>query len=151
MARLLKLAGLLFVGALVGALIFLPAKDYMAGGTPVGRWLTQSGNLEIEIASCGEALCGTVALVLANQSMSQPGAGMKSAGAPAATGMKILSELTPSGDGEWKGRIYNRENGKTYDCVVGLAAADQLEVRGYVFRPLIGKTQVWTRVTARKS
>jgi uncharacterized protein (DUF2147 family) len=121
------------------------------GGTPVGRWLTQSGNLEIDIASCGKALCGTVVRVLGNQSMSQPGVEVKSADARAALGMKILSELISSGDGEWEGRIYNRENGKTYDCRALLSAPDQLEIRAYVFLSLFGKTQVWTLVTAKKS
>jgi len=148
MTRLLMLAALLFLGTLN----FVPAEAQMApGGTPVGRWLTQSGNFEIDIASCGAALCGTVVRVLGNQSMSQPGVEMKSPDAPAALGMKILTELTPSDDGEWEGRIYNRENGKTYDCRVGLSAPDQLEIRAYVFLPLFGKTQVWTRVLAKKS
>lgn len=148
MTRLLMLAGLLFVGTLN----CIPAQAQTApGGTPLGRWLTQSGNFEIDIAACGKALCGTVVRVLGNQSMSQPGVEMKTGDAQAALGMKILSELTPSGDGEWEGRIFNRENGKTYDCRLGLSVPDKLEVRAYVFLPLFGKTQVWTRVNARKS
>jgi uncharacterized protein (DUF2147 family) len=147
MTRFLMLVGLLFVGAFNG----MPAAaQTAAGGTPAGRWLTQSGNFEIDIASCGKALCGTVVRVLGNQSMSQPGVEAKS-DAQAAMGMKILTDLTPSDDGEWEGQIYNRENGKTYDCIVVLSAPDQLEVRGYKWLTLFGKTQVWTRVKAGKS
>jgi hypothetical protein len=39
------------------------------GGALLGRWLTDNGNLEIEIAPRGAALCGTVTKVLANRSM----------------------------------------------------------------------------------
>lgn len=120
--------------------------------TPVvaleGRWLTESGNLEVEIAPCGEAFCGTVVRVLANRSMSDPSAAMAPADGRPALGMQILSDLKPSGDQQWTGTIYNRENAKTYSCRVTLAAPDRLEVRGYVLLPLIGKTQVWRRVAA---
>lgn len=147
MTRLLSFVGLL----IVGTFICMPAAaQAAAGGTPVGRWLTQSGNFEVDIASCGKALCGTVVRVLGNQSMSQPGVEAK-ADAQAAMGMKILTELTPSDDGEWEGQIYNRENGKTYDCIVVLSAPDRLEVRGYKWFTLFGKTQVWTRVIPGKS
>lgn len=111
-----------------------------------GRWATQSGNLEVEIAPCSNALCGTVVRVIANNSMSKPGAAMAPTDARSPLGMKILSDFKPSGDAEWKGRIYNREDGETYDCVMTLAAPDQLKIRAYKVLPLFGKTQLWRRV-----
>jgi hypothetical protein len=41
-----------------------------AASPPTGRWLTESGNLEVVVAPCAADLCGTVARVLANRSMS---------------------------------------------------------------------------------
>jgi uncharacterized protein (DUF2147 family) len=114
----------------------------------LGRWLTESGNLEIEIAPCGQALCGTVVKVVANRSMAEPGKSMAS-DAPSPLGMKIMTDFTPSGDGEWHGQIFNRENGKTYDCLMSLESTDQLKIRPYVGIPLAGKTQIWRRVVAQ--
>jgi uncharacterized protein (DUF2147 family) len=111
-----------------------------------GRWLTESGNLEVEIASCGPALCGKVVRVLANRSMSDPTRTIQPAEGASPMGLTILSELTPIGVDEWQGRIYNRENGKTYDCRVKKVAPDRLSLRTYVLLPLFGRTQVWTRV-----
>lgn len=115
---------------------------------PNGRWLTEAGTLEIEIAPSGEGLTGTVARVISTRSMS--GAKPEGAAADPSTlmGLKILQNLVPSGKDEWKGTIYNRDNGKTYDCVVTFVPPDQLNVRGYKMLPLFGKTQVWHRVTA---
>ena len=113
-----------------------------------GRWLTASGNLEVEVGPCGAALCGTVVRVLANNSMAAPNATMTPVDARPALGMRILENFTPSGDGEWKGRIYNRENGKTYSCVMALLAPDQLKIRPYIVLPLFGQTQIWRRVAA---
>jgi uncharacterized protein (DUF2147 family) len=111
-----------------------------------GRWLTESGNLEVEFAPCGQALCGTVVKVISLRAMSS--------NAPAPTpdatpllGMKILHDLVPKGEHEWQGRIYNRDNGQTYDCIVTLDGTDQLKVRGYKLLPVFGKTQVWRRVS----
>ena len=148
MTRLFMLAALLLFGALEAIAADAPAAQQTGAA---GRWLTQSGNFEIDIAACGQALCGTVVRVLGNQSMSRPGTEMKPADTKSAMGMKILSELVPSDDGTLQGRIYNRENGKTYDCRVTPLAPDQLEIRAYKFLPIFGKSQVWTRVTSKKS
>jgi uncharacterized protein (DUF2147 family) len=114
---------------------------------PSGRWLTDNGNLEVEIAHCGEVFCGTVVKVLANRSMSGSGE-MAAADKRPPLGMVILKDFAHSGDGEWRGEIYNRENAKTYSCNISLGAPDQLVVRPYVVLPLFGKTLIWKRVAA---
>ena len=118
-----------------------------AANQQLGRWVTESGNLEVEIAPCGGALCGTVVKVLANRSMADPSKTLP-ADAPSPLGMKVLSNFAPSGDGEWQGQIFNRENGKTYDCLMSVVAADQLKIRPYVVAPIFGKTQIWRRAKA---
>lgn len=139
------------------ALLAATAGAQAGPGDPRGLWLTASGNLEVRIESCGAALCGKVARVIANQSMSRPGEAMDAAARPAHEGMAILSDFLPSAaetaeDGrrlatEWRGRIFNRENGKTYDCLMSVAPGNgALTLRPYVVLPLFGKTQSWQRV-----
>jgi uncharacterized protein (DUF2147 family) len=108
-----------------------------------GRWITASGNLEIEIAPCGQALCGTAVRVLANNSMSTPGKSMAS-NVPG-PGLKIMRDFTSTGDGIWTGQIYDRENGKTYRCRMRQLSVDELEVHPYIGIPLFGQTQIWHR------
>lgn len=130
-----------------------------AAADPRGRWITANGNLEVEIAPCGAALCGTVTQVLANRSMSREGAAMEAADARPALGMTILRDFAPvdSGDAarppkEWSGEIYNRENGKTYRCIMMVSTAEkpagELVLHAYVGIPLFGKTQRWSRTAA---
>jgi len=125
----------------------LSAAPALAADGPVGRWRTDNGNLEVEIAPCGTALCGTVVKVLANRSMSGGGE-MVAADTRSPLGMTILKEVVSSGAGEWQGEIYNRENAKTYSCRLSFDGPDQLVVRPYVGLPLFGKTLVWARVAA---
>ena len=108
---------------------------------PEGFWVAQSGNVEVRIAPCGPALCGQVVRVMANNSMSTAG---PSAAAPARVGLQLMSDFTPSGDGQWTGKIFNREDGRTYDCVI-TPAGRTMTVRPYIFFPLFGRPQTWTR------
>lgn len=127
-----------------------------AEADPRGLWLTASGNLEVRVEPCGAALCGKVARVIANHSMSRPGEAMAADVPPAQEGMDILSDFLPSSsdtapDGkrvttEWRGRIFNRENGKTYDCLMSVGPGGELQLRAYVGLPLFGKTVAWQRV-----
>ncbi|MBA4111317.1 MAG: DUF2147 domain-containing protein [Leptothrix sp. (in: Bacteria)] len=121
---------------------------HAATADPQGRWITASGNLEVEVAPCGQALCGTATRVLANRSMSPGGDAMDPVDRRPALGMTILSDFRPD-DGEpsqWHGQIYNRENGKTYRCQMSMGPQGELVLRPYIGLPLFGKTQVWHRV-----
>jgi len=123
---------------------------------PLGRWVTSSGNLEVEVAPCGDALCGTVVKVLANHSMSREGEEMKAADPRDPMGMQILSGFVASefddagGERvpvEWKGQIYNREDAKSYRCLMSLGEQGELLLHGYVGIPWFGRTSAWTRPT----
>jgi len=121
----------------------LSAAAAAADHPPVGRWLTASGNVVVEIAPCGDRLCGKVVEIRANRSMEDSS---KQVSMPPRLGMAILYDLVPTDDGEWQGHIFNRENGKTYDCLISSAGAGELKVRAYVFVSLIGRTQIWKKV-----
>ncbi|QPF72655.1 DUF2147 domain-containing protein [Roseateles sp. DAIF2] len=130
-------------------LLLLLAEGAAAAADPRGRFLTESGNLEVEIAPCADPalLCGTVARVVANRSMARPEQAMAPpAGARELLGLQLLSGLRPDGEGGWQGRLYNRENGRHYDCRVALDEAGHLRLRAYVLLPLFGKSQLWRRL-----
>jgi len=129
-------------GAVALALIaFAGAGAIAQDAPPRGVWTTESGNFDVAITPCGAALCGDVVRVHANRSMAAPGA---ESAAPARVGLRLLSDLRPVGEGRWRGKLYNRENGRTYDCLV-TPRSGAIEVRGYVVLPFIGQTQTWRR------
>lgn len=123
--------------------------------SPAGRWITASGNVEVDVARCGPAWCGTITRVLSQQSMSRPGEVMTPVDTRPALGMTILKDFLPEDEAaeggpvaRWQGHIYNRENGKTYRCLMSLDATGGLVLRPYVGLPIFGKTQVWRRLDA---
>jgi uncharacterized protein (DUF2147 family) len=138
----------LAIGLALSVLVALPGytqQNAAAHAGLAGRWITQSGNFEIDIAPCGTAFCGKVVKVLANTSMSAMGSNTSGPDTQAAMGMTILMGLQETDAGKYSGEIYNRENGKTYRTNVSPVAPDQLSVHSYVGLPLFGKTQIWLR------
>jgi uncharacterized protein (DUF2147 family) len=146
---------------LLASCLLLAAGTVLAQPAPTdprGRWITASGNLEVEVAACGAALCGTVTRVLGNRSMAPGGGEMKPADERSPLGMQLLQGFVPADGGdaraptEWRGEIYNRENGKTYRCTMRVSTAGHLAgellLHAYVGLPLFGKTQSWLRAAA---
>jgi len=61
-------------------------------------------------------------------------------------GLAVFTNLRASRGNKWKGRVYDPNTGKTYKCTITLVDASTLKVRGYLGIPILGRTQVWTRL-----
>lgn len=60
-------------------------------------------------------------------------------------GLEVLQNFVYD-DGKFvDGTIYDPENGKTYKCKMTLTDANNLDVRGYIGIPALGRTEKWTR------
>lgn len=143
----------LVAAAVAGVAIALlaPAANAAAPEPITGRWLTESGNLEVDIAPCGDALCGTVTKVLGNRPMPGTGNEMQVAGKPASPGLRILSGLAPSPAGDFDGRIYDRANDRTVGVRLARDGDDGLLVRPYLNPEQFGKTQRWQRLAVGRA
>ncbi|MBX3025120.1 DUF2147 domain-containing protein [bacterium] len=139
--------------AAVVALIVAAATAVYAE-TPEGRWYAEGGAAQIEIAPCGEALCGTV--VWLRSPFDENGCPLTDAQNPDATlrgreivGLRVLTDLRPdgSGSGGWTGGlIYDPTSGRTYRCNLALDGPDRARLRGYIGITLLGRTTTWLRV-----
>lgn len=126
------------------ALLAMPAAGQAA--TPItGRWLTEGGKAVVAIAPCGTHLCGRVERVL----KAPPGATGRDSNNPdpalrtrPMVGVPILSSFADAG-GDWRGRIYNPEDGKSYKSIVTREADGSLKVKGCI--SVFCKTQRWRR------
>lgn len=131
-------------------------------GTVMGTWLTASGVAQVRIGPCPEAasgpLCGfIVGLINPKGPDGQVVApdvatdyrnenptlrSRKVIGMPLIWGFKKTADPNTFEDG----KIYNGENGKTYNANISLQPDGKLRLRGYVGTPMFGETQLWTRV-----
>lgn len=137
MKRLLAAAALLALAAPASA----GTQEYL------GRWKTGTKGGVVEIVACGQSVCGR--LVGSDRLNREPG--LKDARNKDASlrtrplkGVTLLSGFKPDGAGWTGGRIYNPEDGNTYQSRLKLRDANTLEVKGCV-SSILCKTQVWTR------
>jgi uncharacterized protein (DUF2147 family) len=112
-----------------------------AGATPTspaGRWLTEDKGGVIEIAPCGDALCGRII------GMDYKGAMPTDHWHRPQCGLGLLYALKP-GDTSWNGSVLDPQTGKMYSAKVSIPEPGVLKLRGYVGIALFGQTVTWTR------
>lgn len=111
----------------------------------LGLWLTQSGNGVVEIARCGESLCGRIVggrgerFDVRNRD--------RALRTRELMGLVILSGFRETSEGWSGGRIYNPEDGGAYRSELAPGRGGTLRVTGCVGP--ICRTQVWTPTTQR--
>ncbi|MDK9698186.1 MAG: DUF2147 domain-containing protein [Siculibacillus sp.] len=130
-----------FIAALaVAALVATPA----LAADPTGVWMRASGSSKIRIDKCGAALCGTVVWEQSpRKDIYNPDASKRDR---PVTGLRILLGMKPSGTpDQWKGEVYNAEDGKTYTGYITLQGANSLKLQGCVLGGLICKSDSWSR------
>jgi len=123
------------------------------GDGVTGRWLTQKGNGIIAITTCGDSICGKVDW-MRPPSDARPGVVPRDTNNPDPAlrqhpmcGLQIISGFRRESGNHWvEGRIYDPESGKIYHANITLEDANHLRLRGYVGIPLLGESQIWTRV-----
>jgi uncharacterized protein (DUF2147 family)/peptidoglycan/LPS O-acetylase OafA/YrhL len=126
--------------------------------SPEGRWYAEGGAAQVEIASCGETLCGTI--VWLRSPLDENGCELTDRENPdevlrsrSIVGLEILRDLRAdeAAAERWDGgSIYDPTSGRTYRCRVDLDGPDRLRVRGYIGITLLGRTTTWTRVGSER-
>ncbi|GJE05661.1 hypothetical protein AOPFMNJM_0965 [Methylobacterium jeotgali] len=123
-------------------------------GDPTGTWLTEDGRARIRTEKCGPSeknLCGyAVWLKVPLNEEGKPRVDKFNPDPKKQTrpslGHQIILGLKLNGDGKYEGKIYNADNGKSYDVTVWSEQPTELSVRGCMLAVLCG-SQTWTRVT----
>ncbi|HEV2551184.1 MAG TPA: DUF2147 domain-containing protein [Stellaceae bacterium] len=137
--------------AIAAPLAFVPAAA--RAGDIAGLWLVEAKDAVIDIAPCGERLCGAVVWLKEPRPNGQvrlddknPDPALR---ARPVCGLRLLYDFKASGENEWEdGHIYSADEGATYAAKMALLDANTLKVRGFVGISLFGKSQVWTRAAA---
>lgn len=113
-----------------------------------GLWATPSNGGQVEIARCGNSLCGK--LVTSDPIKADPGrkdAKNKDAaqrGRPLKN-LQMLYDFT-GGPTKWTGgKVYNPEDGGVYSGTIELLSDNELKLKGCIVAPLC-KTQKWKRI-----
>ncbi|MGE0421386.1 MAG: DUF2147 domain-containing protein [Reyranellaceae bacterium] len=154
----MRLSRALAPAVLAGALVAPPA----FAADVYGVWLTAAKTAHVEIYKCPDAsrgpVCGRIVRLLAPKGADGKPVTPEEAvdhrnPDPQLRTRKVLQmvflydfKATSTPDSFEEGVIYSAEDGKTYKANLSLQADGTLRLRGYVGVPVLGKTQIWTRV-----
>jgi uncharacterized protein (DUF2147 family) len=115
---------------------------------PYGNWLTSDRDSELKLSKCGSNLCGH--LTWMSEPNDDDGSPKRDIYNPdpaqrgrLVIGIAILLGLSLEGD-HWVGKIYNPQDGKTYQATFRLIDAKRAELQGCA-AVIFCQTQIWTR------
>ncbi|AWN41425.1 DUF2147 domain-containing protein [Methylobacterium durans] len=139
--------------ALVAAAAFAGSQSRAAQAVvPAGTWLTEDGRARVRTEPCGSddtRLCGFI--VWGSKPLDENGKPKVDRYNPNPAkqgrlqlGHQILLGLKPNSDGRFEGKIYNAEDGKSYDVTVWSDQPSALTVKGCML--VFCASQVWKRV-----
>jgi uncharacterized protein (DUF2147 family) len=128
---------------------------WLAGGAsaaePTGTWRTERELAQVRIAKCGDALCGVI-VALKDPIDPATGRPLTDTENEDATqrnrpliGVQVVIGMKPAGAAKWVGRLYNAEDGKSYEGNLVLTGANSLKVEGCIMGGLLCQAQIWTR------
>jgi uncharacterized protein (DUF2147 family) len=135
------------LGALAAGAIMMTAA--LASEAP-GRWIMKNGKVTVQVSDCGDGICGTIVALKEPISKidGKPKVDRENPD-PALRkrpliGLAILIDMKATGNGEWRGAIYNPDDGNVYQGTVR-QDGDVMKVQGCVLG-LLCKTNTFLRV-----
>jgi uncharacterized protein (DUF2147 family) len=150
MTRVYEIIGRPYIFCAVTMLALgLIASPASATRTPslVGAWSTANGHAVIEIAQCGDALCGRIVGVERGPDEPIP----TDVHGRSQCGLTIITNEKPETDSTWLGKVTDPRDGGTYQAKLWLDEAGDLNLRGFIGIPQLGATQTWHRFTGHLS
>ena len=133
---------------MIAAVVSLCSAGTAYAQSPVGDWAVENGEAHIRIVLCGTALWGVIDWTKgpAGTDENNPDPAKRNR---SVLGMPILINMKPE-EKQWKGEVYNAENGETYTSYISLKGPNSLRIEGCVLGGLICGGENWTRVPLAK-
>jgi uncharacterized protein (DUF2147 family) len=88
-----------------------------------GVWLAKDGGT-VRIRNCGDGMCGMIA------SVGSRGGSAGDANPRNRVGVPVLMGMRPNGPNKWTGRLYNVDDGKTYEGNLIELGPDSIRIEG---------------------
>ena len=131
------------------SLLSVPLSLPALADVPEGKWAMSNGKVTVQVGDCGGNLCAEI--VGLKEPISKIDGKPKvdrenpdpSKRQRPLIGLSILIGMKPAGDNQWKGSIYNPDDGKTYSATVKYEGST-MKVKGCV-ASIFCKTNTFVR------
>ena len=129
-----------------GLVLLALSATALGASSPAGEWMVANGKAIMRVVDCRGQYWGLVAWEQSpgGVDVNNPNPSLRTR---STLGMPVLLGMAPAGgQATWSGRIYNSQDGRTYDGRIRLAGPDTLHVEGCVLGFLCGGED-WRRVS----
>lgn len=140
-------------GAGLGGLGLMAAEEeFDRQPAPYGVWMPEDEASKIKFYACDDAICGRVVWLEDEYDedgnlltdIYNPDPDLRSA---PVLGLRVMSDVKPTEDaGVWRGRVYNPQDGRTYDFWLTVETESRIVIEGCGLYNLICQKHTWTRV-----
>ena len=135
-------SALLFAG---GALVAAGTAQAQTAEDAFGTWRHPENGSLISVYQCGGGLCAKVVKVTDPSRKDDKNLDPKLRTRPV-VGVVIMSGAKKSGASSWSGKLYNTQDGETYNGTVTVVDKNTLKLQGCVLGGIICQGPTWTRV-----
>jgi uncharacterized protein (DUF2147 family) len=109
------------------------------GSNILGTWWNSDGSVSVEVAPCGQFLCGTV-----THAERRAEEDARKAGVMHMMGLRVMREFQTAGGGRWKGHVFVPAKNETYRSTITPLSADHMKVEGCVLA-ILCESEIWRR------
>ena len=110
-----------------------------------GTWRHPDNGSNISVYQCGAGLCAKVVKVADPSRKDEKNPDAKLRTRPV-VGVVIMSGAKKTGDKTWAGKLYNTQDGETYNGTVTVVSKNTLKLEGCVLGGLVCQGPTWSRV-----
>ena len=118
--------------------VAMQASAAFAADPVFGLWQTQPDDgafAHVQMSECGDAVCGVISRTFNSDGEYQS----------KNIGRQIVIDMVPTGEGNYKGRVWRPSNNKVYNGKIALNG-DRLNLSGCIAGGLLCSKQTWLRV-----
>jgi uncharacterized protein (DUF2147 family) len=120
----------------------------------IGTWLTENKKQKVKVSYNPNTKLYTGQIIWMYEDDSAQGRKLLDSKNPdiklqhrRVTGVNLIYQLKPKSSSKFKGYIYDPISGKDYSCNLKLSADRKtVEIRAYIFSPIIGRTELATKI-----
>ena len=124
------------------ASLLLTAPSAVAAQSLEGSWTNPKRSVIVKVDRCGPAYCGTVSWA------SQHNRDKVADNGRQLVGTRILTDLKPTGGGQFKGQAYEPKRNIRGSAIVRQVGTNVMVVKGCAVLGIFCKEQRWTRITS---
>ncbi len=130
--------------AAAAAVALSPALAFAGGGSPTGTWRHPDSS-QIKFYSCGGGLCAKIVKATnpGERDVNNPDAAKRNR---KVQGLVIMSGAKKVSNNNWRGKLYNPDDGSTYTGKVILLSNKELKLQGCALGGLVCKGETLSRI-----